>query len=76
MPIAKHPFNRDALLAAATSDDPKFFLGTEPAPHPRSAKARTPNGMNAVGVCTQPFAVQYIAPAFDQIRKLDKVRGL
>jgi dihydroorotase len=74
-PVAKLPSDRDALLAAATSGNPKFFLGTDSAPHPRSAKVGASNGMIAAGVFTQPYAVQYVVSAFDQIRKLDKVRG-
>lgn len=38
LPILKREEHRAAVLAAATSGSPKFFLGTDSAPHPRSAK--------------------------------------
>lgn len=74
-PVAKLPSDRDALLAAATSGNPKFFLGTDSAPHPKHAKIGSKTGRTAAGVFTQPYAVQYIATAFDRQQSLDKVRG-
>ena len=72
-PVAKLPSDRAALIAAATSGDPKFFLGTDSAPHPRSKKIGTANA--AAGVFTQPYAVSYIATAFDRVGKIDAVRA-
>ncbi|KAI5814953.1 hypothetical protein BZA77DRAFT_90336 [Pyronema omphalodes] len=74
-PVAKLPSDRAALLEAATSGNPKFFLGTDSAPHPRSAKVGTATGKTAAGVFTQPYAVQYVASAFDRMGKLDKLRA-
>lgn len=74
-PVAKLPSDRDALLEAATSGDPRFFLGTDSAPHPRAAKVGTLTGRVAAGVFTQPYAVQYVATAFDRLGRLDMLRG-
>lgn len=73
-PVAKLPSDRAALLAAATSGDPKFFFGTDSAPHPRIAKqGRTSaSGKTVAGVFTQPYAVQLVAEAFDKVGKADK----
>lgn len=62
-PVAKLPSDRRALLKAATSGNPKFFLGTDSAPHPASAKR---SDKNAAGVFTQPHAVGLVVNAFEQ----------
>ena len=74
-PVAKLPSDRAALLEAATSGDPKFFLGTDSAPHPKSAKIGSKTGRTAAGVFTQPYAMQYVATAFERMNKLDKLQG-
>lgn len=74
-PVAKLPSDRAALVDAATSGNPKFFLGTDSAPHPKSAKVGTKNGRTAAGVFTQPYAVQYVASAFDKVGRLDALEG-
>ncbi|KAK6359019.1 hypothetical protein TWF696_000191 [Orbilia brochopaga] len=72
-PVAKLPADRAALIAAATSGDPKFFLGTDSAPHPKIAKqGRSGNNKTVAGVFTQPYAVQLVAEAFDKVGKADK----
>ena len=65
-PVAKTPADRNALLLAATSGNPKFFLGTDSAPHPSIAKRGGPDGKakHAAGVFTQPYATQYVLDAF------------
>ncbi|KAK6500337.1 hypothetical protein TWF481_010682 [Arthrobotrys musiformis] len=70
-PVAKLPADRAALLAAATSGDTKFFLGTDSAPHPKPAKQGR-SGKTVAGVFTQPYAVQLVAEAFDKVGKADK----
>lgn len=72
-PVAKLPADRDALVDAATSGDPKFFLGSDSAPHPRTAKVGSATGRTAAGVFSQPYAVQYVATAFDRAGKLDRL---
>jgi len=72
-PVAKLPSDRAALLAAATSGNPKFFLGTDSAPHVKSAKhGRNASGKTTAGVFTQPYAVQLVAEAFDKVGMADK----
>ena len=72
-PVAKTPRDRNALVQAAISGMPKFFLGTDSAPHPRRAKV-TGKGI-AAGVFTQPYALQYYAQVFSQQGALDRLRG-
>ena len=59
-PVAKTPSDRKALLRTATSGNPKFFLGTDSAPHPVEAKRD-----GAAGVFTQPYASQLVVDAFE-----------
>ncbi|KAK7203669.1 hypothetical protein BZA70DRAFT_312313 [Myxozyma melibiosi] len=70
-PVAKLPADREALLEAATSGNPKFFFGSDSAPHPMSAKEKG-KGASA-GVFTQTHAVAYVAEAFDRLGKIDKL---
>lgn len=71
-PVAKFPTDREALIKAATSGDPKFFLGSDSAPHPRSGKV---GGKVSAGVFTQPYVMQYVTEVFEQAGKLDKLKG-
>ena len=68
-PVAKLPSDRIALLKAATSGSPKFFLGTDSAPHPLRAKKGGVDaheaGKCAAGVFTQPYATQLVLEAFE-----------
>lgn len=65
-PVAKLPLDRLALIKAATSGSPKFFLGTDSAPHPASAKrgGADGDGKTAAGVYTQLSATQLVLEAF------------
>lgn len=60
-PIAKQPEDREAILAAAIGDDPRFFFGSDSAPHPRRAKE---NAMGAAGVYSAPVAIAALAGVF------------
>ena len=62
-PVAKLPSDRRALLETAVSGDPKFFLGTDSAPHPASSKRAD---KYAAGVFTQPHAVGLVIDALEQ----------
>ncbi|KAK3719225.1 dihydroorotase [Vermiconidia calcicola] len=62
-PVAKLPSDRRALLEAAVSGDPKFFLGTDSAPHPAVSKRAD---KYAAGVFTQPHAVGLVIDALEQ----------
>lgn len=72
-PVAKFPDDRDALIEAAISGDPKFFFGTDSAPHPRKNKNKSTGA--AAGVFTQSHAIPYVAEVFDKAGKLDKLKG-
>ncbi|HHM04457.1 MAG TPA: dihydroorotase [Gammaproteobacteria bacterium] len=72
LPVLKREEDRNALLAAATSGNPKFFLGTDSAPHARSKKE---TACGCAGIYTAPFALELYAEAFEQAGALDKLEG-
>ncbi|KAI0553387.1 dihydroorotase [Xylaria curta] len=62
-PIPKTPLDRDALLKAVCSGDPKFFFGSDSAPHPLVTK----QGKTVpAGVFTQPYATQLVLLALEE----------
>ncbi len=70
MPMPKDFPDRDALIAAATSGNPKFFLGSDSAPHPREKKECA---RGACGVYTAPVLPQVLAEVFEQAGCLDRL---
>lgn len=70
MPMPKDFDDRDTLVAAATSGDPKFFLGSDTAPHPREKKECA---KGACGVYTAPVLPQVLAEVFEKSGKLDRL---
>ena len=62
LPVLKRETHRQALLLAATSGNPKFFLGTDSAPHPRGIKE---SACGCAGCFTAPAALAMYAQAFD-----------
>jgi dihydroorotase len=64
-PVAKTDDDRTSLLRTAISGDPKFFLGTDSAPHPRISKIADAGKSAAAGVFTQPFATQTVLDALE-----------
>jgi dihydroorotase len=72
LPVAKRELHRIALRAAATSGNPKFFLGTDSAPHARSAKEAA---CGCAGIFNAPFAIESYAAVFDQHNALDKLEA-
>lgn len=72
LPILKRERHRQALVAAATSGSHKFFLGTDSAPHARSAKE---TGCGCAGAYTAAAAIELYATAFDQAGALDRLEG-
>lgn len=72
LPVLKREHHRQALLAAATSGNPKFFLGTDSAPHPRSAKERD---CGCAGIYTAHAALELYAEAFAQAGALDRLEA-
>jgi dihydroorotase len=72
LPILKRSVHREALLAAATSGDPKFFLGTDSAPHARGLKE---HACGCAGCYTAPHAMELYASAFDSVGALDRLEA-
>jgi dihydroorotase len=70
LPILKREEHRQALVTAATSGDPKFFLGTDSAPHPRGAKEAACCG---AGCYSAPLALPLYAEAFEAAGALDRL---
>ncbi|TVY88546.1 putative dihydroorotase [Lachnellula willkommii] len=64
-PIPQTPLHRDALIKAVCSDDPKFFFGSDSAPHPLASKTQGRQPVPA-GVFTQPFATQLVILALQE----------
>ena len=62
--------NKDALVAAATSGNPKFFLGTDSAPHPLSQKEAR---VAKAGIFNAPYGLQVTAEVFHQSGSLDQL---
>jgi dihydroorotase len=72
LPILKRASHQSALIEAATSGDPRFFLGTDSAPHARQAKE---NACGCAGCYTAHAALELYAEAFEQAGALDKLEG-
>ncbi len=72
LPVLKREFHRKHLLAAATSGNPKFFLGTDSAPHAKSTK-EAPCG--CAGCYTAHAGIELYAQAFDSVGAIDKLEG-
>lgn len=70
LPLLKRSSDRRALLAAATSRSPRFFLGTDSAPHAEGAKLAA---CGCAGCYTAPVALQLYAEAFDAAGALDRL---
>ena len=72
LPVLKREEHRLALVQAAISGSPKFFLGTDSAPHAKSAKEAT---CGCAGMYTAHAAIELYAEVFDEIHALDKFEG-
>ena len=72
LPIAKREKHRLALRRAAVSGSPKFFLGTDSAPHTVGAKE---SACGCAGVFNAPFALESYAATFEEEGALDKLEG-
>jgi dihydroorotase len=72
LPVLKRELHRQALLAAATSGNPRFFLGTDSAPHARGAKE---SDCGCAGVYTAHAAIELYAEAFELAGALDRLEG-
>jgi dihydroorotase len=72
LPVLKREEHRLALVRAATSGSAKFFLGTDSAPHPKSAKE---SACGCAGMYTAHAAIEFYAEVFEQAAALDKLEA-
>jgi dihydroorotase len=72
LPILKRESHREKLVEAATSGNPKFFLGTDSAPHSRSVKE---TACGCAGIYTSHAAIEFYAEVFEQAGALDMLEG-
>jgi dihydroorotase len=72
LPVAKREEHRLAVRKAATSGSPKFFLGTDSAPHSREAKE---SGCGCAGIFNAPFALESYATVFEEENALDRIEA-
>jgi dihydroorotase len=72
LPVLKREEHREALVEAAISGNPKFFLGTDSAPHPQKAKEAD---CGCAGIYTAHAAIELYAIAFEEAGALDKLEG-
>ena len=72
LPVLKREEHREALVEAATSGNPKFFLGTDSAPHPRGAKEAA---CGCAGIYTAHAGIELYAIAFEEAGALAKLQG-
>jgi dihydroorotase len=72
LPVLKKEHHRQALVKAATSGSPRFFLGTDSAPHAAQLKE---NSVCGAGCYTAPAAMELYAEAFEAAGALDKLEA-
>ncbi|WP_018862360.1 dihydroorotase [Thioalkalivibrio sp. ALJ3] len=72
LPVLKRERHRQTLLRAATSGHPRFFLGTDSAPHPRHAKE---SACGCAGIYSAHAAIEFYAEAFASVDALDKLEA-
>lgn len=70
LPILKRQSHQHALINAATSGNPKFFIGTDSAPHPKSKKE---TACGCAGIFNSHCAIAVYATVFEQHQALDKL---
>lgn len=72
LPVLKRETHREALVEAAISGSPKYFLGTDSAPHGKSTKEAA---CGCAGMYTANNGIELYAEAFDAVGALDKLEG-
>ena len=72
LPVLKRERDRRALIEAATSDDPRFFLGTDSAPHARHTKETT---CGCAGIFSAHAAIELYAEAFEEAGSLERLEA-
>lgn len=72
LPILKRNSHQEALLSAATSGNPRFFLGTDSAPHNTASKE---NSCGCAGIYTAHAALELYAEVFEELGALDRLEA-
>lgn len=72
LPVLKRERDRNALVEAATGDDPRFFLGTDSAPHARHTKEHS---CGCAGIFSAHAAIELYAEAFEHAGRLDRLQA-
>jgi dihydroorotase len=72
LPVLKREHDRAALVEAAVSDDPRFFLGTDSAPHARHTKETS---CGCAGIFSAHAAIELYAEAFEHAGKLERLQA-
>ncbi len=72
LPVAKRRRHREALRKIATSGHPRFFLGTDSAPHPKHEKE---SACGCAGIFSAPAALESYAQTFEEEGALDRLEG-
>jgi len=72
LPVAKRRLHRDALRKAAVSGNPKFFLGTDSAPHQKHDKE---SDCGCAGIFSAPVAIESYALTFEEMGALDRLEA-
>ena len=72
LPVAKRRKHKEALRRAAVSGDPKFFLGTDSAPHDQAAKE---SACSCAGIYSAPVALESYARVFEEEGRLDRLEA-
>lgn len=72
LPVLKREHHRLALVEAATSGNPRYFLGTDSAPHPAHLKE---HAAGCAGCYSAPYALELYATAFERAGRLDRLEG-
>jgi len=72
LPVLKRERDREALVAAATGDDPRFFLGTDSAPHARHTKEAS---CGCAGIFSAHAGIELYAEVFDAAGRLDRLEA-
>jgi len=72
LPVLKREHDRTALVEAATSDDARFFLGTDSAPHARNTKE---NACCGAGIFSAHAAIELYAEVFEHAGKLERLEA-
>ena len=72
LPVLKRDIHREALVWAATSGNPRFFLGTDSAPHPQHSKEC---GAGCAGIFSAHAAIELYAEVFEDAGVIDLLEG-